>query len=58
MLPLCAEYGVPIVVNTDSHDPSFVGDFSLAEKLLEEIGFPEELILNKDLEKLKAFLLG
>ena len=58
MLPLCAEMGVPIVVNTDSHDPSFVGDFALARKLLEEIGFPEELILNNDLETLKAFLLG
>lgn len=58
MLPLCAELGVPVVVNTDSHDPSFVGDFDLARKLLEELGFPEELILNNDLDKLKAFLLG
>lgn len=58
MLPLCAEMGVSIVVNTDSHDPSIVGDFAPARKLLEEIGFPEELILNNDLNKLKAFLLG
>lgn len=57
MLPLCAREGVPIVVNTDSHDPSFVGDFDLARKLIAEIGFPEELILSNDLEKLKAFLL-
>lgn len=57
MLPLCMEYGVNIVVNTDSHDPSQVGDFSLAAKLLEEIGFDENLILNNDLQKLKAFLL-
>lgn len=57
MLPLCMEYGVPIIVNTDSHDPSQVGDFSLARPFLEELGFDEELILNNDLEKLKAFLL-
>lgn len=57
MVPLCMEHGVPIIVNTDSHDPSAVGDFSLAMALLEEIGVDEELILNNDLDKLKAFLL-
>lgn len=57
MLPLCMEYGVPVVVNTDSHDPDQVGDFTMAMKLLEEIGMDENLVLNNDLEKLKAFLL-
>lgn len=58
MLPLCMEHGVNIVVNTDSHDPSQVGDFTLARALLERLGFDESLILNNDLDKLKAFLLG
>ncbi len=58
MLPLCMEYGVPIVVNTDSHDPHQVGDFTMALKLLAEIGMDDSLILNNDLAKLKAFLLG
>lgn len=58
MLPLCMEYGVPIIVNTDAHDPSQVGDFTLARVFLEKLGFDEDLILNNDLEKLKAFLLG
>lgn len=58
MLPLCMEYGVPIIVNTDSHDPSQVGDFTLARAFLEQMAFDENLILNNDLEKLKAFLLG
>ena len=57
MLPLCMEYGVPIVVNTDAHDPGAVGDFTLARRLLEEVGMDENLILNQDLEKLKGFLL-
>ena len=56
MVPLCMEYGVPILVNTDSHDPSAVGDFSLAMAMLEEIGVEEDLILNNDLDKLKNFL--
>lgn len=58
MLSLCMEHGVPIVVNTDSHDPSAVGEFSASVKLLETIGFDENLILNNDLQKLKAFLLN
>ena len=58
MLPLCLEYGVPIIVNTDSHDPSQVGDFTLARAFLEQMEFDENLILNNDLEKLKSFLLG
>lgn len=58
MLPLCMEYGVNIVVNTDSHDPSQVGDFTLACQLLERLQMQEDLILNNDLEKLRKFLLG
>lgn len=58
MLPLCMEYGVPIIVNTDSHDPGTVGDFTLATGLLERLHMDDSLILNNDLQKLKAFLLG
>lgn len=57
MLPLCMEYGVNIIVNTDSHDPSQVGDFTLAIAMLERLQMDEALILNHDLEMLKAFLL-
>ena len=58
LLPLCAEAGVPIIVNTDSHDPATVGDFSLALALLETLGIRDDLIVNNDLRKLKNFLLG
>lgn len=58
MIPLCMEAGVPIIINTDAHDPSAVGNFSLALGLLETIDASEELILNNDLAKLKAFLLS
>lgn len=57
MLPLCVDAGVPIIVNTDSHDPATVGDFALAAALLERIGVPDDLIINNDLDKLKKFLL-
>lgn len=58
MLPLCMEYGVNILVNTDAHDPSQVGDFTLARAMLERLEFDESLILNQDEQKLKAVLLG
>lgn len=58
MLPLCMELGVPIIVDSDAHDPSAVGNFSYAVSLLEEIGFDDRLILNNDLDKVKAFLLN
>ncbi len=54
---LCAKYRVPIVVNSDSHSAWTVGDVSGALEMLEEIGFPEELVLNADLERLRRFFL-
>lgn len=57
MLPLCMDFGVPIFVNTDAHDPLAVGNFSLAAALLDRIGFDDALVLNNDLQKTKAFLL-
>lgn len=56
LLPLCAEQGVNIVVSSDAHDPDFVGEFALAMGVVEELGFPDELIVNNDMAKLKAFL--
>ncbi len=58
MVTLCIEQGVPLVVNSDAHDPSAVGEFSAARRLLEELGVDDALLLNTDVEKLKAFLLG
>lgn len=57
MLPLCMEYGVPVIVDSDAHDPAAVGNFALAIKLLEEMRFDEQLILNNDIHKVRNFLL-
>lgn len=56
MLSLCMQYQVPIIVSSDAHDPSWVGEFGLAYELLEKTGFDENLILNNDIEKLKQFI--
>jgi len=57
MIPLCMERGVFVAVNTDAHDPSAVGNFDLARRLLETMDINEDLLLNNDLQKLKKFLL-
>lgn len=54
-LPLCKEMGCKIVVNSDAHMSCYVGDFERINKLLEELKFPEELVVNtswKNLEEL------
>lgn len=58
LIPMCMEAGVPIIINTDAHDPGAVGDFALAESFLQTIPVNEELILNNDVQKLKQFLLS
>lgn len=53
---LCKEFGVRIIVNSDAHFYSAIGNFSVAEKALKDIAMPEELIININEEKLIEFL--
>lgn len=57
MLECCEKYRVPVVVDSDAHDPSAVGRVDLALTMLEEYGFDESLVLNADEERLLDFLL-
>ncbi len=56
MLKLCEKLSVPIIVSSDAHDPSGVGEFTLAEKLLTDLNFNEDLILNISVDRLKNFI--
>lgn len=56
MLKECERQGVPIVIDSDAHDPSRVGRFQLAEEMVESLHFDENLILNTDKDKLIHFL--
>lgn len=58
MLGLCEQYRVPVVVNSDAHDPSWVGRTDDAKRLLEELQFDPSLILSLDAERLERFLLS
>lgn len=51
MLKLCMEYEQPIVVDSDAHFILQIGSHSYAEKILTEMHFPEELVINHSVEK-------
>lgn len=46
MLEYCKKYNVRIIFGTDSHICYSIGKFENCEKLIQETGFPEELVIN------------
>ncbi|MBO5364932.1 MAG: phosphatase [Clostridia bacterium] len=52
----CKKLGTKIVVSSDAHNCFQVGVFDHALKILEEIAFPEELIMNLNAERFSAYL--
>lgn len=55
-LKLCKEYGVSIILGTDSHFSGNIGIFAYIEPILEELDFPQELIVNTSVEKLRKYI--
>ncbi|MDR0738648.1 MAG: phosphatase [Oscillospiraceae bacterium] len=53
---LCKKYGVKVIVNSDAHFSTLIGNISSAGKLLEEIDFPLELIINNDKLALQEYI--
>lgn len=56
MLELCKKHGAFVVLNSDAHCEVDVGNHRRALELLEELAFPEELVVNSSFEKAAAFL--
>ena len=52
----CKKYNTPIVVNSDSHYMAEIGMVDKAVKMLEEMDFPEELIMNLNAERFIKYL--
>ena len=53
MLRFCEDKKVPVIANTDSHFADAVGVFDHVSVLLEEMNFPEELVVNRSVDLLK-----
>ena len=54
----CAELGCQVAVNTDAHVCCDVGRFPTALSMLEEIGFPQELVATRSAEAFLAAMRG
>ena len=55
-LTKCKEMSVVIVCGSDAHISFDVGKFDKVYKLIEDVGMPEELILNTSMERFESFL--
>ena len=53
---LCKKYNVPVILNSDAHFHANIGNVDSSIKLLEEIGFPEELIVNANIDRFNDYL--
>lgn len=53
---LCAKHNVPVMVNSDAHSEFEVGRVERALAMLEEIGFPEKLIINTSETRIAQYL--
>lgn len=56
MLDYCKKYQVPIILDSDAHCEIDVGNHDRSKTILEEIGFPEELVVNRSLEAAAEFI--
>lgn len=56
MLEYCRKYHVPVVLGSDAHCEVDVGNHRYAHALLDEIGFPGELVVNSSLEAAAAYI--
>ena len=55
-LSLCMKRDANVVISSDAHDPSQVGEFKKAINFLDEIQFDNSLVINSSLAKLMPFL--
>lgn len=53
---LCKKHGVRVAVSSDAHSCYNVGKFDIALKMLEDIDFPEELVVNAKLSRFLDFI--
>ena len=53
---ICKKNNVPVIVNSDSHIATSVGNVEAALNMLSSIDFPEELIINADYLRFSEYL--
>lgn len=56
MLEQCRKYKTPVIINSDAHCEADIGNHAMAWQLLNEIDFPEELIINTSIERILPYI--
>ena len=56
LLTACMRYGTSIIIDSDAHCENDVGNHEMAHRLLADLHFPEELVVNTSLSKAAAFI--
>lgn len=56
MLELCRRYQTPVIIDSDAHCEVDVANHFRAHALLQEIDFPEELVVNSSIEKAAEYI--
>lgn len=56
ILKLCMKYDVPVIMNSDAHFMTDIANTDHSMPVVEEMGFPKELILNYSVEKYEAYI--
>lgn len=56
MLEYCKKYDVPIIMDSDAHFVTDVGNLLNCEKIIQDTKFPKELVVNYNYENFKKFL--
>ena len=58
LLEGCVKHKASVIVNSDSHIHTDIGEFGEALFMLRKMGFPKELIANANVERLKKKLVS
>lgn len=55
LLQLCRQYDTPVILGSDAHISFSIADYTYVYELLQETSFPEELIVNVDMQRFNCF---
>ena len=55
LLQLCRKYNTPVILGSDAHISFSIADYAYVYELLQETSFPEELIVNTDMQRFNHF---
>ena len=56
ILRLCKQYEVPVILGSDAHISFDIANYEYLWPLLQETEFPEELIMNRSVDRFKEYL--